>query len=142
MDREQDFLGGPICMVQHERPTQLPRSLLKIEAMAFNTPLVLLPKILCTTHDHRRAAFGCLELGTPLVWQRLLSRIENLNQVTANALTCDLVEALDEFVDGLKEIREEDALRKPVQACTGGKTIVRCLSEEDLSHLAARIAAR
>ena len=110
MDREQNFFSGPIGVVQHERPTELPCNFLKIEAMALDPLLIFLPEVLRTAGDHRRPAFGGLKLGTPLVWQRLLGRIENLNQMTANALACVLVEAFDDFVDGLEKIGKKDAL--------------------------------
>ena len=78
--------------------------------MALDPLLILFPEVLSTTGDHRCAALRGLELGTPLVWQRLLGRIENLDQMTANALTGNLVKALDEVVDGLEKIGKKDAL--------------------------------
>ena len=112
MHDQHRFFGRPVGVMHEERPTEPLRQLQKIGAMALEPLLILLAQRLGAAGDHAVPAFACGKLGTPRVRQRLLGRIEHLNEMAAHALRRDRLQTIGGGADRLQEIAEQAGIRR------------------------------
>ena len=110
MHRKHGFLRRTIGVMNEKGPTELSRDLDQVVAMTAEPLLVILAQGFGAAGDHAVATFTCRKFGSPGIRERLLRRIEHLDQMAAYVLRGDGLEPLGHRGDWLEKVAEQKAL--------------------------------